>query len=264
MRSICLALTLAVACCASNLEPSNARVDLFIGGDRFYLPLENPRGYIAHIPMARGADFSADDSRVSVKKTKNGFEVRYDGAALTLLSPEYVEYSNLSFEPVAKLDGEEVQITPSSVVAARESIEIMPKEGVRVNVIGYSSNLKNESGVRIALGELDARFAVDRDGKIFRVEFYEEGARKYIGMFLVDFSSKPQNIPELELGKQEAATPKLVAKSSEPISLRLTLNSNAEVKMRKSGEDAGMSVVTTKVSLNASTAAALPRFTVVL
>ena len=62
---------------------------------------------------------------------------------------------------------------------------------MRVNVIGYENPSKKETDVKITKKDIQKNFSIDKAGKIFRVEFYEQerGKKdKFLGMFLVEFA----------------------------------------------------------------------------
>ena len=60
---------------------------------------------------------------------------------------------------------------------------------MRTNIIGYGTSPHDESGIEISKDMIKSRFSMDKDGAIYRVEFYEEasGKDKFIGMILVEF-----------------------------------------------------------------------------
>jgi hypothetical protein len=54
-----------------------------------------------------------------------------------------------------------------------------------VNVIGYVGKRRNEAGEKITYKKLIKKYALDRNNKIFRVEFYKN--KQYCGMILVNW-----------------------------------------------------------------------------
>jgi hypothetical protein len=61
---------------------------------------------------------------------------------------------------------------------------VIESENIRVNVIGYKSSI-DESNVTINLNQLDKRFSVDENGKVYRIEFYKQN--DFCSMLMVHF-----------------------------------------------------------------------------
>ncbi len=169
-------------------------IDVSINDGKFFLALKDPRKQINFVPMPKGAklEYNATNPLAALISAKGGVSVYYGNRMLTKITPEYFEYSNLVSKVDIKLDGKDEQVPLGTKIYADKSIEIVSKKGIRVNVIGYSSNLKSETDVNIGKKDIDRKFSIDKAGKLFRVEFYEEsksGAKdKFIGMFLVEFA----------------------------------------------------------------------------
>ena len=158
--------------------------------DKFLLHLKNPRANLKFIPIPKGAiKYSASNPVTAVVKEGSSYKVQYGNRVLTRLTPEFFEYSALNIDEVGVIiDGERKTVKLGSKIAVLNDFEIEKIDGVRVNAIGFSSNQKDESGVKIARKSLNESYSVDKNGKIFRVEFYESGAKnKFLGMFLAEF-----------------------------------------------------------------------------
>jgi hypothetical protein len=101
------------------------------------------------------------------------------------------------------IDGEQKSIRMGSIVDVNKSFEIEPIENFRVNIIGYvQKGKKDESGVRIIEKRIKKRYSIDRDGKIFRVEFYKNN--KFAGMVLVNFDKSRKLKKNLSIASQKA------------------------------------------------------------
>lgn len=158
--------------------------------DKFLLHLKNPRANLKFIPIPEGAiKYSASNPVTAVVKEGVNYKVQYGNRVLTRLTPEFFEYSALNIDEVGVIiDGERKAVKLGSKIAVLNDFEIEKKDGVRVNAIGFSSNQKDESGVKISRKSLSESYSIDKSGKIFRVEFYESGAKdKFLGMFLAEF-----------------------------------------------------------------------------
>ena len=60
---------------------------------------------------------------------------------------------------------------------------------MRVNVIGYGTKSIDESEQEVTKNSLNKSYSIDKDSKIYRVEFYknEDDKEKFAGMILAEF-----------------------------------------------------------------------------
>ncbi len=123
----------------------------------------------------------------SVKRVGHGdFEIYIGNKRLTRLKPQYFEIANECPEQFVVIENKKrksYNITSEFFVSDDFMIEGI--KNIRVNVIGYSSKLKNESGVAISKKQLDRRYAIDKANTIYRIEFYRDD--KFCAMSLVQF-----------------------------------------------------------------------------
>ncbi len=83
------------------------------------------------------------------------------------------------------IDGKAVEASLGTVVPVKESFIVEPVAGYRVNVIGWRQDgRRDESGVPVLGRDLIRRFSIDRDGRMYRVEFYR--GPRFAGMLLVN------------------------------------------------------------------------------
>ena len=71
----------------------------------------------------------------------------------------------------------------------KKSFKIKSLKNVRVNVIGYGTKSIDESEQEVTKNSLNKSYSIDKDSKIYRVEFYknEDGKEKFAGMILAEF-----------------------------------------------------------------------------
>ena len=113
--------------------------------------------------------------------------VHYGNRMITLIRPDWREMDHSITGMRVLADGHEAQAQFGQVVEVSKSIVVQPAQGYRVNAIGYDSGRKDESGETMTLKDFQARFSVDRQGKLYRVEVYKD--QRFSGMFLVRFAS---------------------------------------------------------------------------
>ncbi|MDY6188718.1 MAG: M99 family carboxypeptidase catalytic domain-containing protein [Campylobacter sp.] len=186
-------------------EVMKKEIRLSLFDDRFLLALKDPRASINYIPTPKYQQFSSNYQSQNpliaivdeTRKNKNGKEsketnIYYGNKLLTSIRPQYFEFAHSLPTASVKIDGRDEIVTFGSKIHVDDNIIINSQNNVRVNVIGYENPSKKETDVKITKKDIQKNFSIDKAGKIFRVEFYEQerGKKdKFLGMFLVEFAS---------------------------------------------------------------------------
>jgi len=86
-------------------------------------------------------------------------------------------------------DGKELVLKSGDKFSVKKSFKVKTLKNVRVNVIGYGTKSIDESEQDIDKNSLNKSYSIDKDGKIYRVEFYksENSKEKFAGMILAEF-----------------------------------------------------------------------------
>lgn len=186
-------------------EVMKKEIRLSLFDDRFLLALKDPRASINYIPtpiyQQLSSNYQSQNPLIAIidetRKNKKGKEsketnIYYGNRLLTSIRPQYFEFSNSLPAASVKIDGRDEIVTFGSKIHVDDNIIINSQKNVRVNVIGYENPSKKETDVKITKKDIQKNFSIDKAGKIFRVEFYEQerGKKdKFLGMFLVEFAS---------------------------------------------------------------------------
>ncbi|MCI6662030.1 M99 family carboxypeptidase catalytic domain-containing protein [Campylobacter sp.] len=186
-------------------EVMKKEIRLSLFDDRFLLALKDPRASINYIPTPRyqqlSSNYQSQNPLIAIvdetRKNKKGKEsketnIYYGNRLLTSIRPQYFEFGNSLPAASVKIDGRDEIVTFGSKIHVDDNIIINSQNNVRVNVIGYENPSKKETDVKITKKDIQRNFSIDKAGKIFRVEFYEQerGKKdKFLGMFLVEFAS---------------------------------------------------------------------------
>jgi hypothetical protein len=152
----------------------------------------SPKSRLGYIPLSNDGEleFDCDNALVALTKNKDGYNIHYGNKIVTRFTPQFFEYSNLINEIEIRIDeGEPEFVILGQKISAKNSFEIIKRDGVRTNIIGYGTTPVDESGIKISKDMIKSRFSMDKDESIYRVEFYEEtdSKDKFIGMILVEF-----------------------------------------------------------------------------
>ena len=186
-------------------EVMKKEIRLSLFDDRFLLALKDPRASINYIPTPRyqqlSSNYQSQNPLIAIvdetRKNKKGKEsketnIYYGNKLLTSIRPQYFEFAHSLPAASVKIDGRDEIVTFGNKIHVDDNIIINSQKNVRVNVIGYENPNKKETDVKITKKDIQKNFSIDKAGKIFRVEFYEQerGKKdKFLGMFLVEFAS---------------------------------------------------------------------------
>lgn len=164
-----------------------------IGDGMFVLPLENVRSTISYVPTVKNGKNAINTSTPLIVPVKNGRDtaIYYGSMKLTELRPQYFDYEPMREKIKLTVDGKDKEVEKGDIVDVNRSflVQLSP---YRVNVIGaimHPTDPKaSEDGVEIIQNDFMKRYSVDKNGKLYRVEFYKDG--KYNGMILVRFKGE--------------------------------------------------------------------------
>lgn len=137
--------------------------------------LNNVKPYLNFVPLL------ADKNRFvfthpigGVKRVKDGFDLYIGHKKITHLKADIFPMQCKLESLKVELDGKEVVAKIGEILEFRENFLVREQEGLRVNVIGYSKKgVGNEHNLRLSQNMIDKNYALDRQGKAFRVELYE-------------------------------------------------------------------------------------------
>ena len=151
------------------------------------LYLTNIKKTLRYVPIkSEGNDFIFSHPLGKVKRSKGYYRVYIGNKLVTKLRPQYFKIAKRcqkSFDFV--VDGEKRGIQKASIFFVNDDFVVSKNKSYRVNVIGFSSKHKDESGIPITLRKLDKRYSVDKDGKVYRIEFYKDNT--FCTMILAHF-----------------------------------------------------------------------------
>ena len=164
--------------------------DIYISfyDEKIKLPLSKVRGLLRYFPIEKDADldFSPSNPLMTIVKEGKEYIIHYGNRKLAKLHPDYIKFAEDDRDISILIDGKQSSIKFGDIIYAKDSFNINPIDDLRVNVIGYvNRNKRNEVGLDIKRNEIERRFSIDRDGNLFRIEFYKDD--KFAGMILVGF-----------------------------------------------------------------------------
>lgn len=173
----------------------NSNITLALFDNKIFLDMKNARKRLTFIPFKKGFDveFTPSSPLLAVINDGNCYNVYHGNRRITSIFPQFFEYDSSISSITMLVDGRQQDIKFGDMVTVDNSFLIVPREGYRVNVIGFRrQGTGNESGIPICKSDTSDRFSIDKDGRLYRVEVYRE--RKFAGMVLVNFGEKAETL----------------------------------------------------------------------
>ncbi|GAA8764492.1 DL-carboxypeptidase Csd4 [Helicobacter pylori] len=157
------------------------------------MPLFNLRPKLNHFPLPHNTKIpqipiESNAYIVGLVKNKQEVFLKYGNKLMTRLSPFYIEFDHSLEEVKMQIDNKDQMVKIGSVVEVKESFYIHAMDNIRANVIGFSvsnESKPNEAGHTIKFKDFQKRFSLDKQERIYRIEFYKNNA--FSGMILVKF-----------------------------------------------------------------------------
>ncbi|WP_208354972.1 DL-carboxypeptidase Csd4 [Helicobacter pylori] len=157
------------------------------------MPLFNLRPKLNHFPLPHNTKIpqipiESNAYIVGLVKNKQEVFLKYGNKLMTRLSPFYIEFDPSLEEVKMQIDNKDQMVKIGSVVEVKESFYIHAMDNIRANVIGFSvsnESKPNEAGYTIRFKDFQKRFSLDKQERIYRIEFYKNNA--FSGMILVKF-----------------------------------------------------------------------------
>ncbi|WRG22129.1 DL-carboxypeptidase Csd4 [Helicobacter pylori] len=157
------------------------------------MPLFNLRPKLNHFPLPHNTKIpqipiESNAYIVGLVKNKQEVFLKYGNKLMTRLSPFYIEFDPSLEEVKMQIDNKDQMVKIGSVVEVKESFYIHGMDNIRANVIGFSvsnESKPNEMGYTIRFKDFQKRFSLDKQERIYRIEFYKNDA--FSGMILVKF-----------------------------------------------------------------------------
>lgn len=169
-------------------------INLLFYNSKIFLNMVNLRKQLGYFPLKKGGEieFTPSSPLITIVNAGKSYRIYHGNRRLARIYPEYFEYDASIDAITMKIDGNEKTVNFGNVVKVDKSFSVTPKNGYRVNIIGFTQpGIVNESGISVCKDDILKRFSIDKAGRMFRVEVYLED--KFSGMVLVNFTDKSEN-----------------------------------------------------------------------
>ena len=117
--------------------------------------------------------------------------IKYGGRTMGILKPLYLAFDHTLPSVRVRLDGKEaIEAKMGAILKTKQSFFIESAEGYRANVIGFvkpgdTSPKPQEFDTLIQKHNMYKKFAIDKNERMYRVEFYKDEA--FAGMIIIEF-----------------------------------------------------------------------------
>jgi hypothetical protein len=141
------------------------RIDLNSVRDRvFYLPFDN-----------KNINFSFSKNFGKITSFGYNHRVFIKNKLVTILYIDNIKASKEKLDDIKLLIDADDKVVKMYSNSYFKHNFLIKSSNYRVNIIGLKRDYKSdESGIIVSYDDLDKNFSIDRDGKIFRVEFYDK------------------------------------------------------------------------------------------
>ena len=134
-------------------------------------------------------NFTIEDGSVigeKIIKEKDEYKIMNGNILVSKLKPDYAELDNSLNEVSLSLDGKKMSAKMGAMVTTKNSFQIDPINGYRINIIGYSkTGVMSEGGLKIEAKDIVKSYAIDKAETTYMVQFYKD--KKFCGMITIKF-----------------------------------------------------------------------------
>ncbi len=164
--------------------------DIFISfyDEKIKLPLSKVRSILRYFPIDKDGvvQFIPSSPLMTIIKEGKQYIIHYGNRKLAKLHPDYIKFMEDERDINFLVDGKKTKLRFGDILNAKKYFLIKDIKDLRVNVIGYVNKKgKKETNVKIYKKDILKRYSINRDGNLFRIEFYKK--KNFVGMILVAF-----------------------------------------------------------------------------
>ena len=152
-----------------NLNLGNLRTDLS------FIPLESERN-----------NFNFTHPLGGMLQDGGKYNLYIGNQKVSSLSPSIHLAGQCNERMTIEIDGKEESLSFAKEYLITSDVSIINNSLTRVNIIGFTrEGKKDESNLHVKLKDFDTKYAIDKDAKTYRVEFYRDN--DFCGMTLIHF-----------------------------------------------------------------------------
>ena len=157
------------------------------------LDLATLKTYIKFFPMSKDKlVYNSNNPLVAVIKDKDEYKIMNGNILVSTLKPDFIEFEHSLNDIGLIIDGKKTTAKIGSLISAKNSFQIDPINGYRINIIGYSkAGVVSEGGIRVEPKDFIKSYAIDKDETTYMVQFYKD--KKFCGMVNIKFEDEKKS-----------------------------------------------------------------------
>jgi len=157
------------------------------------LDLSTLKTYIKFFPMSKDKlVYNSNNPLVAVIKDKDEYKIMNGNILVSTLKPDFIEFEHSLNDIGLIIDGKKTTAKIGSLISAKNSFQIDPINGYRINIIGYSKpGVISEGGIRVEPKDFIKSYAIDKDETTYMVQFYKD--KKFCGMVNIKFEDEKKS-----------------------------------------------------------------------
>ena len=160
---------------------------------KIILDLSTLKPYIKFFPMNKDKlVYKSNNPLVAVIKDKDEYKIMNGNILVSRLKPDIIEFDNSLNDIGLIIDGKKTSAKVGSLINAKNSFQIDPINGYRINIIGFSkTGVNSEGGIQVEHKDFIKSYAIDKDESTYMVQFYKD--KKFCGMVNIKFEDEKKN-----------------------------------------------------------------------
>lgn len=156
--------------------------------DNFSINLSNIKKSLSFVPIKSSQNqFKFSNPLGEAVEKPSGFDIFVGNQKVSTLATQTFKMADdcsQLFDFI--IDDKKVSVKNSSEIFINDDFTVVKDKKLRVNIIGYrSKDALDESEVKLTLQDFDKNFSLDKDGKVYRVEFYKNS--EFCSMIKIHF-----------------------------------------------------------------------------
>lgn len=160
---------------------------------KIMLDLSTLKPYIKFFPMNKDKlVYTSNNPLVAVIKDKDEYKIMNGNTLVSTLKPDFIEFEHSLNEVGLIIDGKKTTAKIGSLISAKNSFQIDPINGYRINIIGFSKQgVISEGGIKVEPKDFIKTYAIDKDETTYMVHYYKD--KKFCGMVNIKFEDEKKS-----------------------------------------------------------------------
>jgi len=157
------------------------------------LDLSTLKPYIKFFPMSKDKlVYNSNNPLVAVIKDKDEYKIMNGHIHVSTLKPDYIEFEHSLNDVGFIIDGKKTSVKIGSLISAKNSFQVDPINGYRINIIGFSkTGVVSEGGIKVEPKDFIKTYAIDKDETTYMVQFYKD--KKFCGIVNIKFEDEKKS-----------------------------------------------------------------------